>query len=120
MNEPTRLPFFDYAAHPEGPDAGWWPFAGSNDHYEYAHHESVRRGQTARMAAALDALERRTRGHAPECSGPMCRAWREVTTRLRAMAWQTLLDDAAAQRAAAQHRAEYPRDRKSTRLNSSH
>ena len=59
-----RALFFDYAAHPEGPDAAWTPFAG-NDHYEYAYHESVRRGQTARMAAALDALERRTRGQAP-------------------------------------------------------
>ena len=105
----SRVPFFDYAAHPEGPDAAWTPFAGSNDHYEYAHHESVRRGQTRRIALALDALERRTRGHAPEQSGPMCRAWREVTTRLRAMAWQTLHDDAAAQRAAARHRAKYPR-----------
>ena len=44
----------------------------------------------------------------PECSGPMSRAWSEITPRLRAMAWQTLHDDAAAQRAAAQHRAEYP------------
>lgn len=45
----------------------------------------------------------------PEQSGPMSRAWREVTPRLRAMAWQTLHDDAAAQRAARQHRTEYPR-----------
>lgn len=45
----------------------------------------------------------------PEMSGPMSRAWREVTPRLRAEAWQTLHDDAAAQRAARQHRASYPR-----------
>ena len=45
----------------------------------------------------------------PEQSGPMSRAWREVMPRLRAMAWQTLHDDAAAQRVARQHRASYPR-----------
>ena len=45
----------------------------------------------------------------PEYSGPMSAAYREVAPRLRAEALQVMADDAAAQRAASEHRRTYPR-----------
>lgn len=45
----------------------------------------------------------------PECSGVMSAAYRGVAPRLRAEALQVMADDAAAQRAVAEHRRTYPR-----------
>lgn len=45
----------------------------------------------------------------PECAGPMSASWREIAPRLRADALRVLSDDAAAQRAANEHRRTYPR-----------